>query len=614
MSMHRLAARGLFLLASAALMAGPARAANNSQLISQSVPSSLHTNETATVSVTFKNTGTTTWTQAGGFKLGTQNPQDNTIWTGGTRIYLGASDSIAPNQQKTFTFTITAPATPGTYNFQWRMVQEGVQWFGAFSTNVAVQVTTAPPNDAAFVSQSVPATLATGQSQTVSVTMKNTGTNTWTSSNYKLGTQSPQDNTRWTGDTRAYMSPGETVAPGQQKTFTFTITAPVNAGTYDFQWRMVDEGVEWFGALTPKVVITVSPGGGCAAANPNDSAVDDSPLQCLLNGGGRIELAPGSPGYVVGQGLNLAQNGTYLTSSNAPTKATLLAGTSLAAPILSVNDKSSFTLESLLFDGNKTARRGGVVTCQGYRIAGTNVAIGGSTSSGFVLRSIESSRALCGTSLQIHGSSFEVADSTFNDNGSATPNFSGEEPWADGITTGLCAGGWIHGNTITNATDVGIVDGGGANCTIENNTIRQTSAHAFAGLAVHNFALEGNGNHAGSIFQSNTITSGLNLLDFGISVGIHPWDASLATSGGTVRFNTVSGARVNLAVDGYSNGTVDGNTLSSPQGSLGGCGATNYSVGHTTGSCLQCGWTVRSWHGFTCQSTGETIGSSCHVC
>jgi len=71
--------------------------------------------------------------------LGSQNPQDNWNW-GNNRAYLSAGDSIAPGQSKTFSFTITAPATPGTYNFQWRMLQEGIEWFGDYSQNRAISV------------------------------------------------------------------------------------------------------------------------------------------------------------------------------------------------------------------------------------------------------------------------------------------------------------------------------------------------------------------------------------------------------------------------------------------------------------------------------------------
>jgi hypothetical protein len=52
---------------------------------------------------------------------------------------------VFPGEERSFTWTVTPPATAGQYDFQWRMVQEGVQWFGATSPNVAVQVTAVAP-------------------------------------------------------------------------------------------------------------------------------------------------------------------------------------------------------------------------------------------------------------------------------------------------------------------------------------------------------------------------------------------------------------------------------------------------------------------------------------
>jgi hypothetical protein len=47
---------------------------------------------------------------------------------------------IAPGSEVTFTFALKAPQMPGEYNFQWRMVQDGVEWFGDPTPNVAVAV------------------------------------------------------------------------------------------------------------------------------------------------------------------------------------------------------------------------------------------------------------------------------------------------------------------------------------------------------------------------------------------------------------------------------------------------------------------------------------------
>ena len=93
------------------------------------------------VSVTMQNNGSNTWTQAERYRLGSQNPQDNMIW-GFNRVELPAS--VPQGGQVTFNFYVTAPSTGGTYNFQWRMVKEYVEWFGDYTPNVVIDVFAGP--------------------------------------------------------------------------------------------------------------------------------------------------------------------------------------------------------------------------------------------------------------------------------------------------------------------------------------------------------------------------------------------------------------------------------------------------------------------------------------
>lgn len=129
--------------------AGQTGSGNAAEFISQNLPVSLAVGERAQVSLTVRNSGSSTWTPAAGYKLGSQNPQDNSLWTGGTRLYLAADEAVAPGEEKIFTFFIQAPDLPGTYAFQWRMVQEGVEWFGSPSPTRQIRVTqpTAAPPD-----------------------------------------------------------------------------------------------------------------------------------------------------------------------------------------------------------------------------------------------------------------------------------------------------------------------------------------------------------------------------------------------------------------------------------------------------------------------------------
>ncbi|UNK50562.1 DUF6531 domain-containing protein [Lysobacter sp. S4-A87] len=92
------------------------------------------------VTVQMRNTGNTTWTDAGGYRLGSQNPTDNLTW-GVSRV--GVPGSVAPGEIATFNFNVQAPSTLGYHNFQWRMVRDGYAWFGDQSPNSVKDVVTA---------------------------------------------------------------------------------------------------------------------------------------------------------------------------------------------------------------------------------------------------------------------------------------------------------------------------------------------------------------------------------------------------------------------------------------------------------------------------------------
>jgi hypothetical protein len=65
---------------------------------------------------------------------------DEGIWTSGHRVDLPGGTRIAPGQSHTFILNIDAPARPGTYFLQTRMVNEKGPWFGEFSQKHAIVV------------------------------------------------------------------------------------------------------------------------------------------------------------------------------------------------------------------------------------------------------------------------------------------------------------------------------------------------------------------------------------------------------------------------------------------------------------------------------------------
>ena len=112
---------------------------NAAAFLGQSVPETMAPGQTATVSIRLKNTGTTMWTSVSGFKLASL-PSQSTTW-GASQVALGLSESVGVYAAKTFSFTITAPATEGTYDFLWRMLQGTTDWFGDASAALKIVVT-----------------------------------------------------------------------------------------------------------------------------------------------------------------------------------------------------------------------------------------------------------------------------------------------------------------------------------------------------------------------------------------------------------------------------------------------------------------------------------------
>ena len=126
-----------------ALLAGaasfPAMAANDAVFVSQSVPGNVTAGAQFTAEVTLQNTGSTTWTLAAGYFLGSQNPMDNSTW-GTNRFFMNGADSVAPGASYTFSKSLTAPAQAGDYDFEWQALQDAVEWFGQKSPNLTVHV------------------------------------------------------------------------------------------------------------------------------------------------------------------------------------------------------------------------------------------------------------------------------------------------------------------------------------------------------------------------------------------------------------------------------------------------------------------------------------------
>ena len=205
--------------------------------------------------------GTYTATLSGGAVWGNNSAGYTT--DSSMAVALTHSGLLVPGQSGQITVTPLdiLPSFTGT-------IANGVTTSSYATTHCAMRlsrvVTITPGDGASFVTQNVPATMRAGQPYTVTVTMQNTGTTTWTSdAGYRLGARNPQDSHTWVPTARAYLS--APVASGGTAVFTIPMTAPSTAGTYNLQWRMVREGVAWFGESSANLAIAVGTGPGPAA-------------------------------------------------------------------------------------------------------------------------------------------------------------------------------------------------------------------------------------------------------------------------------------------------------------------------------------------------------------
>ena len=124
----------------------------------------------------------------------------------------------------------------------------------SFSCRVLVSQNTTPAPNSIFVHQDVPGEMRRGRTYQASVRMRNVSGPAWVAP-FRLGSQSPQDNFAFGLGRVDVPSP---VQPGQDVAFQFTVTAPSTPGKYNFQWRMVQDGVAWFGPSTPLTTINVT--------------------------------------------------------------------------------------------------------------------------------------------------------------------------------------------------------------------------------------------------------------------------------------------------------------------------------------------------------------------
>jgi hypothetical protein len=205
--------------------------------------------------------------------------------------------------------------------------------------------------------------------------------------------------------------------------------------------------------------------------------------------------------------------------------------------------------------------------------------------------------------MTVGGSSgFEIYGSLFYDNGRQPEEANGIAGlWSDGLTVFDCRRSTIRDNAFWDNTDIDLGVNGGTSCSVYRNTISHEWKYAFAGLVV------GDPSASGGEFSDNSVSSGYNLLGFGIMIGCHPWSQCRFgyASNVAVYNNTSVGAVVNLAVDGLNGGSVRNNKVSGARGDrVPNCpgASADYTIAHVINASVQSGYVVRIFD----------YGSNCH--
>ncbi len=255
------------------------------QVVSQTASNglTLTPGQTSQITIVAKNTGNIDWSNSTNpVKLATWSPPNHSSafcdssWAtnspnpslGCIRPALMTESSVSPGSNGTFTFTLKAPATNGSYSEKFNLVSEGSSWFEEPATTINVTVGTF------YTWQLVGQTYGAGSTTytdgipadpgdviPVTVTVKNTGNVTWsnTTNPVKLATwnppnkNSPYCDSNWAANSpnpslaciRAATLNEATVAPGANGTFSFNLKAGL-PGNYGQYFNLVSEGAAWF--------------------------------------------------------------------------------------------------------------------------------------------------------------------------------------------------------------------------------------------------------------------------------------------------------------------------------------------------------------------------------
>ena len=225
-------------------------------------PTGWAANQTRSFAVSLTNVGDQTWTSSGANPV-MLNINFSTTRGGSNDIYccwkssrsFGLGGDVAPGGSTTVTVTVTAPSAAGSYYLEAQLFKNQQFWFPNWTYK---GVTVAAAVWSTSYAMTAPATWTAGQTQSVSVTLTNTGNQTWPSGGANPVKLDLNFSTTHGGNhditccwkTSQTFSLGGDVAPGASVTLTVSVTAPAVAGSYYLEAQLFKNQQFWFGTWT----------------------------------------------------------------------------------------------------------------------------------------------------------------------------------------------------------------------------------------------------------------------------------------------------------------------------------------------------------------------------
>ncbi len=195
---------------------------DNSVILGSGSTMTVQPGATVPLTMTAQNTGYSTWTAGNGYALSSGYVSSG--MTAPTPVPVSSGASVSPGGTTTFTTTLQAPTSPGTYYTSFRMSQGG-QAFGSSSPYTVLQVSapTTPPSTSTATLTVSPTTVVRGGTLTVSWSVASGRVQDWIGF-FKVG--APNTSYVWWKYTNGLTSGS------------IMLAAPTTAGSYEFRYLL----------------------------------------------------------------------------------------------------------------------------------------------------------------------------------------------------------------------------------------------------------------------------------------------------------------------------------------------------------------------------------------